>query len=223
MDSETLSQKYWEQVPHSELPNYRSPEKTRADIAAFESFLTPADRILDLGCGWGEITYALATRGYRVVGIDLSPNLIAYARQHAADAGLDVQFDVGSMTSLPYPVASFDKIVCLWGVFNHLLTTSEQVRAVDEMYRILKRGGLAFIEMGDGERKKYRQIRATVGYGPENRIWNSQYREGAPPNVLYLHDRQTLREIAQQSRFERYHVKYQNINHKRRTVVYLFR
>ncbi len=91
------------------------------------------------------------------------------------------------------------------------------------MYRVLGPDGLAFIEMGNGERKKYRQIIETVGYGHDNRVWDSQFTEGPPPNVLYIHDRRTLSQLAERSKFERYRVKFQNINRKRRIATYLYK
>ena len=75
MESEKLSQDYWEVVPHSELPLYTTKEKTKGDINALKRILKPADRILDLGCGWGRITCKLANRGYDVAGVDLSESL----------------------------------------------------------------------------------------------------------------------------------------------------
>ena len=116
MESEKHSQTHWEQVPHGELPHFASAEKTAGDVKALERVLKPADHILDLGCGWGRITCALAVRGYHIVGIDLSENLITYARRQARELGLTLQFDVGSMLSLPYSNESFDKIICLWGL-----------------------------------------------------------------------------------------------------------
>jgi len=223
MHSEKLSQEYWEQVPHSELPNYGTVEKTAGDLEALRRILAPTDRILDLGCGWGRITFALAANGYDVTGIYLSENLISYARGHAAEIGSESQFDVGSMMSIPHPDESFDKVICLWGAFNHLLTLPDQITAFNEMYRVLKADGLTFIEMGNGERKKYRQIIESTGSGHDNRVWNSQFKEGALPNVIYIHDRHSLSRIAEKSHFERFHVKFQNINHKRRTVAYLFK
>jgi len=223
MDSEKQSQTYWEQVPHSELLDYASPEKTDGELKAITPFLKTSDHILDLGCGWGRMTVTLAKNGYHVAGVDLSENLIAFARQQTAASGLTIRFDVGSMLAIPHPDASFDKIICLWGVFNHLLTISDQVKSLNEMHRVLKLGGAAFIEMGNGERKKYMQIRETVCYGPDKRIWNSQFKANQPPNVLYIHDRTTLRKIAQQSQFERFRVQFKNINHNRRTVTYLFK
>jgi ubiquinone/menaquinone biosynthesis C-methylase UbiE len=173
MDSETLSQEYWEQVPHNELPHFASDEKTDAELKVLRRFLKPTDQILDLGCGWGRITYAMATSGYDVVGVDLSKNLLTYARQRSVESGMKIRFDQRSLKSIPYPDGSFDKVICLWGAYNHLPSTTEQINSMDEMFRVLQPGGMAFIEMGNGERKKYRQIMATIGYGHKNRVWNS--------------------------------------------------
>lgn len=222
MNSEKLSQEYWEQIPHSELPYYADATKTAADLKALIQFLKPSDRILDLGCGWGRITCALAASGYDPVGVDLSENLITFARKRSTELGLKIQFDLGSLIGIPHPDNSFDKVICLWGAFNHLLTPTDQLKSFNEMFRVLKPNGLAFIEMGNGERKKYQQIMRTEGYGHKNRIWNSQFKEGTPPNVLYIHDRQSLRRIAEQSKFEKFQVRFQNINHKRRIVTFLY-
>lgn len=90
MDSEKLSQAYWQQVPHSELPHYGTAEKTAGDLRSLKLFLQPNDRILDLGCGWGRISVALAKEEYHVTGVDLSDNLIGYARQHATKSGSEL-------------------------------------------------------------------------------------------------------------------------------------
>ena len=223
MDSEKLSQRYWEQVAHTELESYRSQERTQADIEFIEQTLNPSDHILDLGCGWGRITIALALCGYRAVGIDLSENLIAYAKKNAMSLNLQVRFDVGSLLNVPSPAESFDKVICYWGVFNHLLTESDQIDALNEMYRILKPKGIALIEMGDVEQERYQHHRATVGYGHENRIWDSQYKDGTPPNVLYLHDKASLEQIANQSNFEKFEVKSVIVDSRGRTAIYLFK
>jgi len=223
MESEKDALKYWGQVPHSELPHYASAEKTYGEIEALRKVLEPPDRILDLGCGWGRIALALASAGYGVTGVDLSENLVSFARQTAARSGLKIPFAVGTMLRIPCSRAAFDKVICMWGVYNHLLTPAEQLQAMNEMYRVLRPGGLAFIEMGNGERKKYREIVATEGSGHENRVWHSQYKEGPPPNVLYIHDRKTLARIARRSRFERFRVKFQNINRRRRIVTHLYK
>jgi len=58
----------------------------------------PAGRALDLGCGTGQNSIWLASRGWDVTGIDIVPRAIAVARARAADAGVDVDFRVADVT-----------------------------------------------------------------------------------------------------------------------------
>jgi SAM-dependent methyltransferase len=70
----------------------------------------PGQRVLDIGCGSGELAIALARRGYEVTGIDFSPVAIDLARAKAADAGLAVRFEVGDATRLPAPAIPYDAV-----------------------------------------------------------------------------------------------------------------
>jgi SAM-dependent methyltransferase len=63
--------------------------------------VTAHERILDVGCGTGNLTRALGAARAVVTGIDLSAPYIGYARQHTSDAG--VTFEVGDAQHLPYP------------------------------------------------------------------------------------------------------------------------
>jgi SAM-dependent methyltransferase len=75
--------------------------------------ITDSERVLDIGCGTGSLTYTLAASAPRseIVGVDPSSAFVEYARSRASDPR--VTFDVGSALSLPYPDASFDKCLCL--------------------------------------------------------------------------------------------------------------
>jgi SAM-dependent methyltransferase len=69
-------------------------------------------RVLDVGCGPGRHSLALARRGMKVVGVDLSPDFIALARNSADAERLDATFEVVDVRDLAYD-REFDAAICL--------------------------------------------------------------------------------------------------------------
>ncbi len=100
----------------------------------------PEDRILDISCGTGLYTRALA-QGHperSVIGLDICEPMLDYARAKAGRQGLsNVSFVRGDAHFLPFPDASLDAVNC--GGALHLL--SDPVRAIDEAGRVTKPGG----------------------------------------------------------------------------------
>ncbi len=94
--------------------------------------------VLDLGCAGGFMAEALAARGAKVTGIDPAAQAINAARVHAAEAGLEIQYDVGVGEELPYENAAFDVVVCV-DVLEHV---GDLTKVFAEMARVLKPGGL---------------------------------------------------------------------------------
>jgi SAM-dependent methyltransferase len=71
-------------------------------------------RILDLACGSGRHAVALAQKGHEVIGLDLSPQMIAAATRHAEENDVNVQFHTADMSNAKSIVTgSFDLILCL--------------------------------------------------------------------------------------------------------------
>jgi SAM-dependent methyltransferase len=77
--------------------------------------------VLDLGCGSGGLSLAMAQRGASCLGIDHNPHRISEARQYALDIGVDVRFSVGNILELEHLDEVFDLIV-LSEVVEHLVT-----------------------------------------------------------------------------------------------------
>jgi len=69
-------------------------------------------RILDLGCGIGTHATRWATAGHDVTAVDISPTFLATARETAAEAGVEVDFRVGSLEDLDFE-AEFDLVTCI--------------------------------------------------------------------------------------------------------------
>jgi SAM-dependent methyltransferase len=70
----------------------------------------PGPKVLDIGCGTGNLAIALARRGYQVTAIDISRVAIGMARAKAAAEGLTVHFEVQDATDLSLPSGPFDSV-----------------------------------------------------------------------------------------------------------------
>jgi ubiquinone/menaquinone biosynthesis C-methylase UbiE len=103
--------------------------------------LQPGERVLDLACGTGTLALEAKRRqpGAPVTGIDGDPEILDRARRKAAAAGLDVEFNHGLSTELPYPDDSFD--VVLSTLFFHHLTLAAKEKTAREVNRVLAPGG----------------------------------------------------------------------------------
>jgi ubiquinone/menaquinone biosynthesis C-methylase UbiE len=111
--------------------------------ALAELHLGSGTRLLDAGCGAGELAIAVARRlqpGGRVVGVDLNADLIGRAVAAAADAGVEVDFRVGDIRDLPCADDEFEAVRCE-RVFQHLDRT-DWPRAAAELIRATRPGGI---------------------------------------------------------------------------------
>ena len=99
-----------------------------------------SDKVLDLGCGWGTIAFALGPIVDEVVGLDFSERAIAGCKSRYDNVDLDnVRFCVGDARDTGFDAGSFDAVVAA-DLFEHLYPDdSDQVAA--EAFRVLKPGG----------------------------------------------------------------------------------
>lgn len=98
----------------------------------------PGDEVLDVGCGHGNTTLAAARAGAkRVVGLDLTPELLAVARQRSAAQGLDVDWQEGDAEDLPFADGSFDVVTSTLAV----IFAPHPEQAAGELARVCRRGG----------------------------------------------------------------------------------
>lgn len=106
-----------------------------------QAFIKPGDNVLDVGCGTGEVTLLAKTRAKdgKVYGIDPAPEMIAVARNKAARKGLEIDFRVGVIESLPFTDASIDVVTS--SLMMHHLPDDLKVRGLVEIYRALRPGG----------------------------------------------------------------------------------
>lgn len=97
--------------------------------------------ILEIACGTGNITNELAQRGYDIVGIDKSIEMLAFAKNKADDLGVDVKYLHQDMRKLDYN-KSVDSVLCLCDGINYILQKKELIAILKKVYSLLKKGGL---------------------------------------------------------------------------------
>mgnify|MGYP001064594926 CR=1 FL=1 len=122
-----------------------NPEHRRyaAWIGELTALLPAGGRVLDLGCGNGvPVDRLLVDAGYAVHGVDISPVQIARAREVVPGA----HYTCADMTTLDWPEATFDAIVCLYALIH--VPLDEQPALLDSVARWLRPGGLLLVTVG---------------------------------------------------------------------------
>ena len=119
----------------------RIPEfvRTAEDVAAW---LPAGSRVLEVAPGPGFLAIELAKRGYTVTGIDISKSFVEIAGRNARDAGVAIDFRRGDVARMPFADDSFDFVVCVAAFKNF----PDPIAALDEVHRVLRRGGSASIQ-----------------------------------------------------------------------------
>jgi ubiquinone/menaquinone biosynthesis C-methylase UbiE len=104
--------------------------------------LTEGGSVLEIAPGPGYLAIELAKRrNVRITGLDISETFVAIARANAQSAGADIDFRQGDVSVMPFENEKFDFLICTSAFKNF----SEPLKALNEMHRVLKRGGKAWI------------------------------------------------------------------------------
>lgn len=128
-----------------ETSYYSAAELRPAEIALLKN-LPKGSTILDVGCGSGRFSINAAKMGYKVLGVDITPDAIEVCKARAINEKLeDVQFKVLDITE-ENPAQKFDYVFCPRFVINAIATDERRRMAVKNMYNSLKPGGSIFIE-----------------------------------------------------------------------------
>ncbi len=106
-----------------------------------KSLVNDGARILEVAPGPGYLSIELAKMGFDVTGVELSPDFIKIEKNNAKEANVLVDFKEGNASNLPCDDNTFDFIVCSTAFKNFM----DPVKALSEMYRVLKPGGTSLI------------------------------------------------------------------------------
>jgi SAM-dependent methyltransferase len=123
--------------PFTRLIGVESAHRKLADQAELES----AERVLEIGCGTGNLALLVKRMRPRldVVGLDPDAKALARAGRKARRAGLTLEFDRGFADELPYPDGSFDRV--LSSLMFHHLDADLRLASLLEVLRVLRPGG----------------------------------------------------------------------------------
>ena len=117
----------------------------RALLACFAEMVNGTGVIADIGCGPGHVAAYLHGLGAQVIGIDLSPEMVAVARKRA----LAIPFETGSMLNLDVPDATWGGIVAFYSIIH--LPPEARPLALAEFHRALRPGGLLLLAFHIGD------------------------------------------------------------------------
>lgn len=126
-----------------EIWNWETPAgkiRWKRRVEMLTHFLTPQSKVLEIGCGTGYFTKEIVKKNVALSSIDISPELIAIAKQNVNDK--NVQFAIENAYEMKFTSNTFDYILGS-SVLHHL----DVDKSLKENFRVLKKGGkLAFTE-----------------------------------------------------------------------------
>ena len=134
---------------------------TAAKLVAFAG-IRAGNRVLDVACGTGVVAVTAARLGARVTALDLSPDLLARARENSGLAGVEVDWHEGDAEALPFADGEFDRVV---SQFGHMFAPRPDVTTA-QMLRVLRPGGTIAFSTWPPELFVGRMFALTGRYAP---------------------------------------------------------
>jgi 2-polyprenyl-6-hydroxyphenyl methylase / 3-demethylubiquinone-9 3-methyltransferase len=152
---DAISQRWWD--PHGEFRPLHALNPVRLQYVEDRAPLR-GQRVLDVGCGGGLLSEAMAQRGADVTGIDLAPMTIEVAELHALESGVPVRYMRESAeTHALHSAGTYDTVVCM-EMLEHVPEPASVLRALHDLARP---GGDIFVSTLNRNLKSY--LLAVVG------------------------------------------------------------
>lgn len=149
-DQSKLHDEKYKKAKSNGLPGWGSLERVSQLSQIIEdryfgySKAPTSGQLLELGCGAGNLSIALAKKGFTVIGMDFAESAISWARENAFSEGIEIDFRVGDVTHLSvFENETFD--VVYDGNCLHCIIGENRKLAFSEWRRVLKMDGTLFI------------------------------------------------------------------------------
>ncbi len=127
-------------------PFLHTPKQTQKEADFIEDVLSlePPARILDVPCGEGRLTIELASRGYKMYGVDINKNFLKIAEKNANKQGLDITWRQADMRKSPWK-NQFDAVICMGASFGYL-NEKGNLEFIKAVSRSLRKKGLFLLD-----------------------------------------------------------------------------
>jgi SAM-dependent methyltransferase len=152
-----------------------------------ENDITQNSPVLDLACGTGNITLPLAERGYDLIGVDISEDMLAQAQNKAFDCGQRILWLAQDMRGLDL-YGTVDAAVCCCDGLNYILEPHELKEVFRRVRLFLNPGGIFIFDMNTEYKFKEVLANGTFGDMAEDAEyqWDNQYNAGTKINEYHL-------------------------------------
>lgn len=143
--------------------------------------------LLDLACGTGTMSLIMAQKGYDVIGVDNSPEMLGEAREKALEAGEDILFLCQDMCSIDL-YGTVDCTVCLLDSLNHLESKEELLEAFKRVSLFTVPGGLFVFDVNTEYKHKYVLGDNTFVYDNDDVycVWQNEYDDESKTVEIFL-------------------------------------
>jgi len=152
---------------------------TQREADFIQSVFPKKGTALDLCCGTGRHSIILRRRGWNMIGLDLSKNLLAIAKRSMKNERVGFPLVRADMRHFPFKKQAFDAIICMFTSFGYLPSEREDIKSFMEVRRTLRKGGQFLLDVANRDHLiKVFQEREWAEFGPfymlEKRCLNLQ-------------------------------------------------
>jgi ubiquinone/menaquinone biosynthesis C-methylase UbiE len=122
---------------------------TQRETAFIYSVLPKKGVTLDLCCGTGRHSIILRRKGWNIIGLDLSKNLLTIAKRNMKDEKVDLPLVRADMRCFPFGDQVFDAVICMFTSFGYLPSEDEDIKSFKEIRRVLRKNGKFLLDVAN--------------------------------------------------------------------------